>query len=71
LRLEPPAGKALLILEGGEAMKREYLSHWPKVNLYVPPAIRERLEEEARHRALSISDVVREALAARYKETAS
>jgi hypothetical protein len=49
-------------------VKREYLSSWPKVNLYVPPAIREQLEAEAQHRALSISDVVRESLAARYAE---
>jgi hypothetical protein len=51
-------------------LKREYLSHWPKVNLYVPPPILEKLEEEAQHRALSISDVVRESLAARYAEHA-
>jgi hypothetical protein len=50
-------------------VKREYLSSWPKVNLYVPPRIRDALEAEAQHRALSISDVVRESLAARYAES--
>jgi predicted HicB family RNase H-like nuclease len=47
-------------------VKRDYLSRWPKVNLHVRPDIHEALTREAEYRMLSVSDVVREALASKY-----
>jgi hypothetical protein len=51
-------------------VKRQYLSEWPKINAYVEPSIREKLEAEANHRALSVSAIGREALAQKYREPA-
>jgi hypothetical protein len=52
-------------------VKRQYLSTWPKVNAYVEPSIREKLEQEAAYRALSVSAIVRETLAAKYSKPAN
>jgi hypothetical protein len=46
-------------------MKR--ISTMPKVNLHVPEPIYRELQAEAEYRALSVSAVVREALASKYK----
>jgi hypothetical protein len=47
-------------------MKR--LSTMPRVNLHVPEPIYRELREEAEYRALSVSAVVREALASKYRK---
>jgi hypothetical protein len=46
-------------------MKR--ISTYPKVNLHVPEPILKELQREAEYRSLTVSAVVRETLAAKYK----